>query len=58
MGLVTHFVEISDEQRRRLDEQELLRLSRHDLYALAKERQIPGRSRMSREELAEALGER
>ncbi|MEU4420174.1 hypothetical protein AB0F81_06080 [Actinoplanes sp. NPDC024001] len=32
-------------------------LSRHDLYEKAKQRQIPGRSKMSRDQLAEALGE-
>jgi hemerythrin superfamily protein len=32
-------------------------LSRHDLYEKAKDQQIPGRSKMSRDQLAEALGE-
>lgn len=32
-------------------------LSRHELYERAKEQQIPGRSKMSRDQLAEALGE-
>ena len=32
-------------------------MSRHDLYEKAKEQQIPGRSKMSRDQLAEALGE-
>jgi DNA end-binding protein Ku len=34
---------------------DLAELSKNELYELAKERDIPGRSQMSREELVEAL---
>lgn len=49
--------EIVEEGPSRADAGRAEQLSRHELYALAKEKQIPGRSRMSRDELAEALGE-